>query len=243
MVYKSKKPLQRLSNKQIFEDVKKYIKTSHTFYETKIPELKVLAKRLHDEYDLKEFYKIFNKLWNSGKNEERSLAIHTLPLYKDNFDIETWKFLKPKLKDIKSWDKVDIVSLDIIGEMLTKNKPMEKEIIMMAKSKNIWSKRMAIISTIPLIKNGETELALNISKQCLYAKEEPIQMAVGRVLKEIAEEKPVIAKRFILKNIHMPLKTFVIATENMKELRKLRDVKKLGHKTSIVKSIKNIFQR
>ena len=41
----------------------------------------------------------------------------------------------------------------------------------------------------------------------------------------------------------MPIISFDIATQNMKELRKLRDVKKLNHETSIVKSIKKIFRR
>jgi hypothetical protein len=57
MVYKSKKQLKKLGNKQFFEDIKKYIKSSHSFYESRVPELKVLANRLHEEYDLKEFYK------------------------------------------------------------------------------------------------------------------------------------------------------------------------------------------
>ncbi|VVB78280.1 DNA alkylation repair enzyme [uncultured archaeon] len=244
MIYKSKKQLQRLSNKQIFEDVKKYIKTSHTFYETRIPELKVLAKRLHEEYSLSEFYKVFNKLWNSGHNEERSLAIHTLQLYKEDFNIETWKFIKTKLKEIKSWDKVDIVSLNIIGEILCKTKKMEQELIIMAKSKNIWFKRMAVISTIPVVKKEEIDFPLTILQMCLYSKEEQIQTAVGMVLKEINEVKPVVAKKFILKNIQMPIITFSIATENNRELRKLRDVKKIGkNKVLSLRRIKNIFGR
>ena len=227
MVYKSRKQLQRLSNKQIFEDVKKYIKSSHTFYETRVPELKVLAKRLHEEYDLKKFYRVFNKLWNSGYHEEKSLAIHTLQLYKDNFDLETWKFLKQKLKDIKSWDKLDSVSINITGEILIKNRSLEKDIFAMTNSKNIWLKRMGIMSTIPLIKINDTEFPLKIIKNCLYSKEEPVQNAIGKILKEISEKKPAIVKSFILKNIHMPITTFNIATENMKELRRLRNIKPL----------------
>lgn len=226
MTYKSRK-LQRLSNKQIFEDVKKYIKDSHSFYETKVPELTVLAKRLHEEYDLYGFYRVFNKLWNSGYHEEKSLAIYTLQLYKEGFDLETWKFLKPKLKDIKSWDKVDSVSVNIIGELLIKNKKLEKEILKMIKSKNIWFKRIGIMSTIPLIKEDRLDLPLCVSGICLYSEQEPIQTAVGKVLKEIAEQKPAVAKKFILKNIHMPLITFRIATEDMKELRKIRNIKPL----------------
>lgn len=244
MVYKSKKQLQKLSNVQIFDDIKKYIKTSHTFYETRVPELKVLAKRLHEEYNLKNFYRVFNKLWNSGYHEEKSLALQTLQLYNDKFDMETWRFLKPKLKNIKSWDKVDMVSLNIIGEILVRNRRLGKEILEMANSGNVWLKRMAIISTIPLIKNKETDFPLKISEICLYSKEEPIQMANGILLKEISEQKPAVTKKFILKNMHMPMTTFNIATDNMKELRKLRNVKKLGSSRILnINLIKNIFRK
>ncbi len=243
MTYKSKKQLQRLSNKQIFEDIKKYIKTSHTFYETKVPELKVMAKRLHEEYDLKAFYKVFNKLWDTGY-QQKSLAIQTLQLYKDDFDLETWKFIKPKLKDIKSWDKIDTFSSNIIGEILIRNRELENDILTMVKKGNVWFKRIGIMSTIPLIKEEGIELSLEVSSICLNDKEEPVQDAVGRVLKEISEVKPAVIKKLIIKNIHMPYTTFILATENMKELRKLRDVKKLT-KNNILgfNGIKNIFKK
>ena len=58
MTYKLKRQLKKLGNKQFTEDIKKYIKSSHEFYEKRVPEMKVLAKRLHDEHSLKQFYKI-----------------------------------------------------------------------------------------------------------------------------------------------------------------------------------------
>jgi 3-methyladenine DNA glycosylase AlkD len=243
MVYKSKKQLKKLGDKQFFEDIKKYIKSYHSFYETRVPELKVLANRLHEEYNLNEFYKIFNKFWNSGYHEERTLAVHTLQLYKDDFDLETWKFLKPKLKEIKSWDKIDSVSSNIIGEILVRNKKLEKEVVAMAKSNNVWFRRMAIMATIPLIKSNDNELALKICEMYIHDKYKQVQEGIGLIIKEIGIQKPVVARKFILKNIHMPAVSFDIVTQNMKELRKLRDVKKLGHEISIVKSIKNIFRR
>ena len=228
MVYKSKKRLKTLSNKEIAEDIKKYIKSSHTFYETKVPEIKILAKKLHDEYDLNEFYKVFNRFWKSGYHSERSLAISTLQLYNEEFNLDTWKFLKTKLKDIKSWDKADIISFSIIGEILLKNPELREEIIKMARAKNAWVKRMALMSLIPLIRNNDVDFAFEIARINLEDKLKPVQEATGLVLKEIGDKKPSLAKKFILKNIHMPLISFNLATENMKDLRKLRDMKKLN---------------
>jgi 3-methyladenine DNA glycosylase AlkD len=222
MVYKSNKQLRRLSDKQFAEDIKKYIKSSHEFYGTKVPELRVLAKRLHEEYDLKSFYRVFNRFWKSGYHEERSLAIYALELYKEEFDLETWKFIKTKLKEIKSWDKIDSVSSNIIGEILFREPNLEKEIIIFIKSKNIWFKRIALMSTIPLIKDGNINLAIKMLEMCIKNKEIQIQTAVGILLQEIGNIKPAVARRFILKHMNMSSNTFNIATENMKDIRRLK---------------------
>ncbi|MFA5856175.1 MAG: DNA alkylation repair protein [Candidatus Pacearchaeota archaeon] len=226
MVYKSKKQLKKLNDKEFFEDIKKYIKSTHTFFEARLPELKVLAKRLHEEYDLKDFYKVFNRLWKSGYPEERTLAVHTLELYKEEFDIETWKNLKPKLKEIKSWDKLDKISKDIIGEILLR-KDIKDDLIKMSNSKDNWFIRMAIVANIPLIKKNDNLFAMKLINQHINSKEEAIQKANGWILKEISEKDPEIVKTFILKNKNMPLVTFNKATENLKDLRKIKSIKKL----------------
>lgn len=226
MVYRTAKQLKRLGDKQLFEDIKKYIKSSHSFYETRVPELKVLAKKLHEEYNMKEFYGVFNKFWISRSARQMSLAIYALQMYKEDFDLITWKFIKQKLKEIKSWDKIDSIALNIIGEILLKNPEIGREIIKFARGKNIWLKRAAIISTIPLVKERDFRLALEIVNEHLYDKVEYIQKALGLVLKEIGGQKPEILKRFIKDNINMPVTTFFTATENHKELRNLRELNK-----------------
>jgi len=104
-----KKQLKRLNNKEFEQDIKNYITKTHEFYNDKVPELKTLSKILKEEHSLGEFYKIFNRLWKSGIQRERILAIQTLELYKKDFDEGTWKFLKPKLKNIKSDYEVEKV--------------------------------------------------------------------------------------------------------------------------------------
>lgn len=217
MVYKSNKKLSKLSDKQIFEDVKKFIKSSHTFYKTTTPEIKVLAKRLHDEYSLKDFYKVFERLWKSDY-KEKSLAIYTFQMYKDDFNINTWKFLKPKLKEIKSWDKLDDVSINIIGEILLRERRIEKDILRMIESKDVWIKRMGIMSIVPSIKDN-LRFVLKVCESNMYNENRPIQEAVGIVLREMRVNNENISRKFISKNMNMPLLVFDIATENMKDLR------------------------
>ena len=229
MTYKLKKEFRRLGNKQFTNDIKTFIKSSHNFYSEKVPELKTLAKRLHEEHSLKKFYPVFNKLWNSGYQGEKSLAIYTLQLYKEEFDLSTWKFLKQKLKEIKSWDQADSIAKEILGNLLLKYPKLDKEILKLSKSKNLLFKEIAIKSTHPLIKRGKTKLAIYLSELYFNEQNKQIQKSVGKTLREISLYKPEIAKKFILKHTQMSDRTFNIATENLKELRKIRKIKKLGN--------------
>tara|TARA_Y100000310_G_C20522984_1_gene734622 strand:- start:81 stop:803 length:723 start_codon:yes stop_codon:yes gene_type:complete len=228
MAHVLKKQLKTLKGKEFVEDITKYIKSPHEFYGSKVPELRTMAKHLHEENSLTEFYKIFDNLWKSGYNDKISLAINTLKLYEDEFDLRTWKFIKIKLKDIKSWDQIDAIAKGIVGVILVKDPRLEKEIVSMAKGSDLWMKRMAIVSTIPLIEKKNYSLAMKFTDLYLNYKDENIQKAVGIILRELGKQKPEQTKRFILKNRDMPKPAFYIATENMLELRKLQGLEGLG---------------
>jgi 3-methyladenine DNA glycosylase AlkD len=227
--HKLTRQLKKLSNKQFAEDIKKYIKSPYEFYGIRVPELRVLAKRLHEEHEIKDFYKVFNRLWESGYHEEMSLAIYTLQLYKDEFSLDTWKFLKTKIKDMKTWDQIDIVGTNIVGYILLKFPELEREMIKLSKSRNMWMRRLAIVSTLPLIKKGNIRLTMSLAEEYIKDNEDYIQKATGWMLREAAKQKTESVKRFVLKHIHMPPICFSYATErDLKDLRKVRKLKKLS---------------
>jgi 3-methyladenine DNA glycosylase AlkD len=230
----SNKQLKKLNNKQILEDIKRFVKNHHEIYTPRLPDLKILAKRLHEEHDLENFYKVFNKLWK-GSHEERLLSLYTLQLYKQDLNLKTWDFLKPKIKDIKSLDHADNLAL-VLGFIHLNYQTFDKEIVFLAKSHNLWSRRIALISLIPMIKEGKIDFAVTILPITLYAHDESTQKSNGIVLKELSIKNPEIAKRIILKEHNLPENTFMIATENLKELRKIKKFKKLdSNKFSILR--------
>jgi|SRR3989344_1997258 len=227
MAFEVKRQLKKLSDKHFAENIKRYIKSPYEFYGIHVPEIRTMAKHLYDEHELKDFYRVFNRLWNSGYHEEMSLALYTLQLYEKEFDINTFYFLKPKLNDIKSWDQIDAVSSSIIGKILLKDSRLEKELIKLSKSNNFWMRRIAIVSTLPKIKTGDIGLTMKLAEDYIKDTEPYIQKATGWMLREAGKQKPEVVKRFILKHMNMPPIAFSYATEKMTELRKLRKLKKL----------------
>jgi len=227
MAFEVKRQLKKLGDKNFAENVKRYLKSPYEFYGIHVPEIRVLAKHLYEEHELKGFYKVFNRLWKSGYHEEMSLALYALQLYEKEFDIATFHFLKPKLNDIKTWDQIDAISSSIIGKILLKEPKLKKEIIKLSKSKNFWMRRIAIVSTLPLIKERDIKLTMKLAEKYVNDTQPYIQKATGWMLREAGKQNPDIVRRFILKNLHMPAIEFSYATERMKDLRKLRQMKKL----------------
>jgi 3-methyladenine DNA glycosylase AlkD len=140
-------------------------------------------------------------------------------LYKEAFSIDTWKFLKPKLKDVKGWDIADSIGQGIVGEILLRHQDLEKEILKISKSKNQWLKKMAISSAYPSVRKRDLRFPLKIAEVYVRDKNVQIQKAVGELLNEISKFRPGIARQFINKNRVSGI-AFVHSTESLRKNKK-----------------------
>jgi len=96
---------------------------------------------------------------------------------------------------INNWDLVDCSAPKIVGEFLKdKNrKPLYK----LARSKNLWQRRIAIIATFQLIKASDFSDALAISAVLLEDDEDLIHKAVGWMLREVGNRDQHAEEEFL----------------------------------------------
>jgi 3-methyladenine DNA glycosylase AlkD len=83
---------------------------------------------------------------------------------------------------INNWDMVDRGAPHVVGGFLN-DKP-RKILYKLAKSKNIWERRTAIVSTWFFIRQGAIDDTFSIAGILVKDKEELIQMAVGGWIRE-----------------------------------------------------------
>ncbi len=139
------------------------------------------------------------KLLKSTYHEERLCALFIL-VHKYNASNHEksiiYKLYLDNTRYINSWDLVDSSAYKIVGAFLfKKNKsPLYK----LSQSKNIWERRIAMISTLYFIKNEEFEDTLEIATLLLNDKEELIHKAVGWMLREVGKKNIEVEKLFLL---------------------------------------------
>ena len=129
------------------------------------------------------------ELLRSRIHEERLLALLIL-IFKFDSGTETERrsIFKLYLKHtpyINNWDLVDLSAYRIVGEYL-RDKP-RKALARLAVSKNLWERRIAVLSTFAYIKTGESADALAIAKILLNDDHDLIHKAVGWMLREVGK--------------------------------------------------------
>jgi 3-methyladenine DNA glycosylase AlkD len=134
-----------------------------------------------------------SKLIKDKHHEIRLIAILILvSKYKRSKSLKDKKYIYnfylKHTKYINNWDLVDLSAHYIVGDYLfNTNKNSYKILEKLAKSKNIWERRISIISTFAFIYKNESQLTFDIIKILINDKHDLIHKACGWMLREIGK--------------------------------------------------------
>lgn len=162
-----------------------------------VPMLRLIASKYKD-LTLKEV----EELLKSKIHEERLVALLLL-VYKyqkgsKNEREEIYNFYLKNTKYINNWDLVDLSAHLIVGEYVFRSviaseaKQSQKKGIdtleKLARSKNLWERRIAIVATYYFIRNRKFDPTFKVSKILLHDKHDLIHKAVGWMLREVGKK-------------------------------------------------------
>lgn len=162
-----------------------------------VPEQRVLAKK-YVSLSLEDI----QKLLYSKVHEHRltGLIILTYKYEKADYDFkkEIFEFYLKNTKNINNWDLVDVTCPRIVGDyLLSKRKEERKILYRLANSKNLWEKRISIVSTYAFIRKDEFEDTLKLSEILMQDNHDLIHKAVGWMLREVGKRNEKILKEFL----------------------------------------------
>jgi len=201
MLESLKKELQELADEKQAEILQRFFKTGKgeygegdIFLGIKVPVQRDVAKK----YFGLSLPKI-QELLKSNIHEHRLIGLIILSnKYKESKEEDQaniFNFYLKNTKNINNWDLVDVTAPNIVGHFLSDKK---KNILYnLARSNNLWERRIAIVSTFNFIRKQEFEDTLALSEILLDDKHDLMHKAVGWMLREVGKKDEAVLEAFL----------------------------------------------
>lgn len=171
---------------------------------------KRIAKEFR-ELKLKEI----QSLLDSPVHEHRHTALHILVLRYSKYKTpDIVEFYLKNLGAVNNWDLVDTSAPHILGHWLLSK---DTEVLYkLADSKNMWERRVAIVATLALIKQGQLTDTLALSEKLLTDEHDLMHKAVGWMLREVGKQDERALRLFLKQHgTRMPRTTLRYAIERL----------------------------
>jgi len=214
------KELEKLYSKERAEGSKRFFKTGKgeygegdVFLGLKNSESRFFSKKYKD-LSLSQVQKLLNSKIHEHKLIAGLILVHKFKKSPE----EIFNFYMKNSKKFNNWDLVDSTAPKVPGKFLLDKKKNRNILHNLSHSKNLWEKRIAIVSTHPFIKNGEFADTLKISENLLGDSHDLIHKAVGWMLREVGKKDVEVLKDFLKINYkELPRTTLRYAIERFPE--------------------------
>ena len=209
--------LKSFANKGRAGDLARFFKTSpgeygegDLFLGGSVPQTRSVAKR-HQNLELREVEKLFD----SPFHEARLCAAIILNMQfkvakkaQDRKRIFDFYLKQVRAERVNNWDIVD-VSAPWMGVYLTEVEDPMPLLIKLSKSKSLWQRRVSIILTFALIRDGDLKPTIIISKVLLEDDQDLIHKAVGWMLRELGKKDVILLRKFLTDHSHQMPRTML----------------------------------
>ena len=225
------KDLKEVADEKLAKNYARFFKTGKgeygegdKFLGMRVGTIRKIAKK-HKEISFDDLEKLFEGEYH----EYRLAAIFILKhKYKEDPKKVVEMYLK-NLKYVNNWDLVDVSAPNIIGNYLY-NQPKiiaKKTLQTLAISKNLWKRRIAIVSTFFFIRQNRFEETIEITKILLKDKHDLIHKACGWMLREVGKRNQKVLESFLDENIKkMPRTMLRYSIEKFEEGKRKSYLKK-----------------
>jgi len=195
--------LKTISDRSIAEHSRRFFKTGKGQYGEGDKFMGIRVPKIRQQ--VKKFKSILISeiiiLLKSSFHEERLFALIALvEKYSKGDDAirkQIYELYLGHIEYINNWDLVDTSASQIVGlHLYDKDR---QQLYTLAKSDNIWARRIAIIATFYFIKQNEFTDTIRIAAMLINDKHDLIHKAVGWMLREVGKRDMPIEEQFLQK--------------------------------------------
>jgi 3-methyladenine DNA glycosylase AlkD len=194
------------------------------FLGLRVPQCRAIATAYADDISLKDL----TTLISSPFHEERLVALLILVEQFKNANTRKQKniynYYLSHTQYINNWDLVDLSAHHIVGAHLFTMS--HATLFALAKSDNLWERRIAVVATFYFIKEHAYDSSLAIAELLLKDPHDLIHKAVGWMLREVGKNNIAIEKKFLDTHVkQMPRTMLRYAIERFPEKERQRYLK------------------
>ena len=168
------------------------------FIGIRVPPLRHLARQFSDLTQ-----KELQELLDSPIHEERLIALIMLvnryQKGSDDDKKEVFDFYLANTAAVNNWDLVDVSAPHIVGHWLYEH-PKNDLLYRLARSDNLWEKRISIIATLYFIRQNRFSDTMKIAEILLNDPHDLIHKASGWMLREVANRDRKATESFLEKH-------------------------------------------
>ncbi|MFH1257254.1 MAG: DNA alkylation repair protein [Candidatus Diapherotrites archaeon] len=186
-----------------------------------VPEQRKFAKK-YPNLSLEEIQSLLSSKVHEHRLTALFILVSKFKKADENEKKEIFNFYLENAKRVNNWDLVDLSAPNIPGNFLLEKSKKEKAVLFrLAKSKNLWEKRIAVLSTFSFIREKRFDESLSIAELLLEDKHDLIHKAVGWMLREIGKRALAAEERFLKKHaVKMPRTMLRYAIEKFPEKKR-----------------------
>ena len=228
---KAREEIRALANKEIAQHSLKFFKTDKgeyghgdLFLGVRAPKIRLIAKK-HIDISITDM----KTLIQSKYHEERFLGLIILVnKYAKTKDKKNrnqlYKIYVSSFKYINNWNLVDVTCPHVTGKhLIDKDRTI---LYKWAKSEDLWTKRIAMISTFSFIRKNDLEDTFKIAEILLHDEHDLIHKAVGWMLREAGKRDLKREETFLKKYYKtMPRTMLRYAIEKFPETKRQKYLK------------------
>jgi 3-methyladenine DNA glycosylase AlkD len=172
----------------------------------------LLYSRIHEE----RLVALLILVWRYGSSSNTSSSAK-----KEKEEIV--KFYLDNIKQVNNWDLVDVSAPNILGAYLVDSRDRRRLLYKLARSENVWERRIAIVATHHFIRKGDFSDTLKIAEMLLQDRHDLIHKAVGWMLREVGKRDAAAEEAFLDKRCSvMPRTMLRYAIERLPESKRRR---------------------
>ena len=167
------------------------------------PDLRRTAKkwvRENRESDPVAVERLAAALWSAGSRDERLLGLEILRWFPGAVERLPETRLFGWSGEIDSWPVCDLLGTAIVGRWILAGPPERKQFLYrLLQEDGVWRPRLAIVSTVPIIRSGEVpaDYSLSLLDRVLGRQEPLIVKAVSWSLRDMAKHDRRRAQRYL----------------------------------------------